>query len=210
MGVLTPAQFLDVAEDSGLIAPLGEWVLTQACRALRDWPDVAVAVNVSPTQLRDRCFPDRVVAILKETGLPPSRLQLEITETAILSADDTATESLKRLRGLGVKIALDDFGTGYSSLSHLRQLQVDKVKIDRSFVQHIGQLADTEVIVRAVTSLGRSLGLDVTAEGVETDEQRQFLCATGCNELQGYLLSRPLPEADAIAYLQHQAAPLVA
>ena len=210
LGMLNPAQFLQVAEDSGLIAPLGEWVLARACRVLREWTDLGVAVNVSPTQLRDADFADRVLAILAETRLPPERLQLEITETAILNVDDLGSGALEQLRSAGVKIALDDFGTGYSSLNHLRKLHVDKVKIDRSFVQHIGQLADTEVIVQAVTSLGRTLGLSVVAEGVETDEQRQFLCATGCNELQGYLLSRPMPETEAIVYLQRQAAPLVA
>jgi predicted signal transduction protein with EAL and GGDEF domain len=200
LGRLPPAQFLPIAEETGLIVPLGEWVLAKACRTVSKWPSISVAVNISPVQLRDADFADRVLAITRESNLDPKRLQLEITETAILHADSVVVGGLRRLRKAGVRIALDDFGTGYSSLTHLRNLEVDKVKIDRSFVQFLGQSADSNAIVQAVANIGRTLGLVVTAEGVETEDQRMFLSASGCTELQGFLFSRPLPE-DAISEL---------
>jgi diguanylate cyclase (GGDEF)-like protein/PAS domain S-box-containing protein len=194
LGMLAPAQFLPVAEETGLIVPLGYWVIAEACRTVAQWPDIPVAVNLSPVQLRNTDLSDRVLGIVRDCGLDPNRLQLEITESAILNADPTVIASLRKLRGAGVKIALDDFGTGYSSLTHLRNLDVDKVKIDRSFVQFLGQSVDSNVIVQAVANIGKTLGLVVTAEGVETKEQRIFLSATGCTELQGYLFSKPLSE----------------
>jgi len=194
LGMLSPAQFLPVAEETGLIVPLGYWVIAQACRTMSQWPDIPVAVNLSPVQLRNADLADRVLAIVRDCNLDPARLQLEITESAILNADPAVTTSLRKLRSAGVKIALDDFGTGYSSLTHLRNLDVDKVKIDKSFVQFLGQSVDSNVIVQAVANIGQTLGLVVTAEGVETEEQRQFLSGTGCTELQGYLFSKPLSE----------------
>lgn len=192
LGSLSPSQFLPIAEETGLIVPLGDWVLARACRTIRQWPGISIAVNASPVQLRDAKFADRVLRIVQECGVEPSRLQLEITESAIMNADAVSVGGLRKLRAAGVRIALDDFGTGYSSLTHLRNLEVDKVKIDRSFVQHLGQSADSAAIVQAVANIGQTLGLMVTAEGVETDEQRQFLQTTGCTELQGYLFSRPV------------------
>jgi len=206
LGMLSPAQFLPVAEETGLIVPLGYWVMATACRTVSRWPSIPVAVNLSPVQLRHADLADRVLAILRDCNLHPTRLQLEITETAILNADPAVTACLRKLRNAGVKIALDDFGTGYSSLTHLRNLDVDKVKIDRSFVQFLGQSVDSNVIVQAVANIGQTLGLVVTAEGVETEEQRQFLGATGCAELQGYLFSKPLSEEALGALLDDVAA----
>ena len=200
LGFLGPTQFVPIAEETGLIAPLGEWVLRQACMTVGRWPGVALAVNVSPVQLRDPGIAPRILRIVRECGFDPARLQIEITENALFNADGIVTCSLGELRAAGVRIALDDFGTGYSSLTHLRRLEVDKVKIDRSFVQYLGHSADSGAIVQAVANIGKTLGLMVTAEGVETEEQRRFLASTGCTELQGYLFSRPLPEA-AIAEL---------
>ncbi len=195
LGNLGPAQFIPIAEETGLIFQLGEWVLARACKAVGRWPGIALAVNLSPVQLRDPQLAPRLLRIAQESSFDPSRLQLEVTENALFNADGVVACSLRDLRAAGVRIALDDFGTGYSSLSHLRRLEVDKVKIDRSFVQYLGQSADSAAIVQAVANIGKTLGLMVTAEGVETDEQRRFLASTGCTELQGYLFSRPLPEA---------------
>ena len=194
LGFLGPSQFIPIAEETGLIAALGEWVLTKACMTLNRWPEVALAVNLSPVQLRDPELASRVLRIVRECGFDPARLQLEITENAFFNADGTVACSLRDLRAAGVRIALDDFGTGYSSLAHLRRLEVDKVKIDRSFVQHLGQSANSAAIVQAVANIGKTLGLMITAEGVETEEQREFLASTGCTELQGFLFSRPLSE----------------
>lgn len=201
LGMLLPSQFIAVAEDTGLIMQLGDLVLRRASRTISAWPEISVAVNLSPVQLRDTGLADRVLDILNDVGLNPARLQLEITESAFLNADAVVTSTIQRLRKSGIKIALDDFGTGYSSLSHLRQFEVDKVKIDRSFVQHLGQLNDSAAIVQAVTGIGKALGLSVTAEGVEKVEQRDFLRASGCHELQGYLVSRPLPESAIAEFL---------
>jgi diguanylate cyclase (GGDEF)-like protein/PAS domain S-box-containing protein len=194
LGFLGPGQFVPVAEETGLIAELGEWVLAKACRTLSRWPDIALAVNVSPVQLRDAQLAPHLLDIVRKAGFDPARLQLEITENALFNADGVVACSLRDLRAAGVQIALDDFGTGYSSLAHLRRLEVDKVKIDRSFVQYLGLSADSGAIVQAVANIGKTLGLIVTAEGVETAEQREFLAQTGCTELQGYLFSRPLSE----------------
>lgn len=204
LGFLGPTQFIPIAEETGLIARLGEWVLATACRTLSRWSDIALAVNVSPVQLRDPQLAQRVLKIVRESGFDPARLQLEITENALFNADGIVACSLRDLRAAGVRIALDDFGTGYSSLAHLRRLEVDKVKIDRSFVQYLGQSADSAAIVQAVANIGKTLGLMVTAEGVETEEQRQFLASTGCTELQGFLFSRPLPEEAITELLDRQ------
>ncbi|QWT21984.1 EAL domain-containing protein [Bacillus sp. NP157] len=194
LGVVSPVQFVAVAEETGLIGRLGDWVLRTACARMQGVDDLFIAVNVSAVQLRDDRFADTVLAILAETGLPPRRLELEITETAIVNADGAAVRLLKRLRKAGVRISLDDFGTGYSSLTLLKDLDVDKVKIDRSFVQMAPLAEDSAAIVRAVSNLGAALGLSVVAEGVETEAQRQFLREAGCDELQGYLFSAAVPE----------------
>jgi diguanylate cyclase (GGDEF)-like protein len=194
MGLIAPDQFIAVAEETGLICQLGEWVLRQACQATRRWSGVFIAVNLSPVQFRTTGFADRIMSIIREYGVDPHRLEFEVTESLLLDESEAASDTLKRLRAEGFRIALDDFGTGYSSLSYLRRFEVDKIKIDRSFVQHLGQGVDSTAIISAVLTLGHAMGLSVTAEGVETAEQRSFLTAAGCNSMQGYLFSRPLPE----------------
>ena len=194
LGVVSPVQFIAVAEETGLIGQLGEWVLRTACARVAKLDDLFIAVNVSAVQLRDDDFADMVKRVLLETRLSPKRLELEITETAIVNADSAAVQLLKDLRRIGVRISLDDFGTGYSSLTLLKDLAVDKVKIDRSFVQNAAQAGDSAAIVRAVSNLGAALGLCVVAEGVETEQQRAFLSDAGCDELQGFLFSPAVPE----------------
>ncbi|MDB5536990.1 MAG: diguanylate cyclase/phosphodiesterase [Devosia sp.] len=198
MGLLTPDKFISLAEDSGLIHRLGIFVLMKACTAAASWLNGALlSVNVSPTQLRIPGFAGEVVQILERSGLPPSRLELEVTETALMGGDEAIVKTaLAQLRERGVQIALDDFGTGYSSLSHLIQFGIDRLKIDRSFVRLLGTRADGAAIVSAIVALSQSLGLATTAEGVETPGQRDFLTAAGCTDLQGFLFSRPHPKPD--------------
>ncbi|MDB5614471.1 MAG: diguanylate phosphodiesterase [Devosia sp.] len=197
-GLLTPDKFISLAEDSGLILDLGSFVLRQACATAALWQNGGVvSVNVSPIQLRRPEFPDEVLHILDQTGLPPNRLELEVTETALMGGDEFLVQAtLARLRAHCVMIALDDFGTGYSSLSHLIIFGIDRIKIDRSFVALLGTRKDGAAIVSAVVALSHSLGLATTAEGVETNEQRDFLIAAGCSDLQGFLFSRPVIEPD--------------
>jgi diguanylate cyclase (GGDEF)-like protein len=191
-GLLLPSSFVPVAEECGLIEALGEWVLEQACYAAHEWPVGSVSVNVSPVQLRNPTFANHVFAILKRTRLDPTRLELEITETSFLESSDQCRFNLGRLRDIGVKMALDDFGTGYSSFQHLQYFDVDRIKIDHTFVTGINLATGGSSIIRAIVDLARANGLQTTAEGVETDDQRQFLVSVGCNSLQGYLFSRPL------------------
>ncbi|CAN5621081.1 EAL domain-containing protein [soil metagenome] len=191
-GVLSPAMFIPVAEATGLIEPLGEWVLEQACAAARDWPIQAVSVNVSAIQLRNEGFAERVLAILARTGLDPERLELEITETSFIESAANCQPNLAALRARGVQIALDDFGTGYSSFSHLREFDVDRIKIDQSFVNGIDMREGGSPIIQAIVDLAKASGMKVTAEGVETVEQSVFLTRAGCNSLQGFLLSCPV------------------
>ncbi|MGE7136525.1 putative bifunctional diguanylate cyclase/phosphodiesterase [Luteibacter sp. NPDC031894] len=194
LGAVPPVQFVAVAEETGLIGHLGEWILRRACARLAPLADLFVAVNVSAVQLRDDRFADTVLDVLASAGMPAHRLELEITETAIVNADASTVRLLRRLRRAGVRISLDDFGTGYSSLTLLKDLDVDKVKIDRSFVQMAPTADDSAAIVRAVSNLGAALGLCVVAEGVETEQQRVFLREAGCDELQGFLFSEAVPE----------------
>ncbi len=207
-GSVPPSDFIPLAEEIGLIGPIGEWVLHTACREATRWPAaVSVAVNLSPVQFRDAGLLATVRAALDASGLAPSRLDLEITEGALLDNTDDVLRVLRDLRAIGVRIAMDDFGTGYSSLSYLQKFPFDKIKIDRSFIRDMGDDPDSAAIVRAVTGLGQSLGMRTTAEGVETKEQVARLSAEGCGELQGYLFSRPLSAADAFAYLAERAGP---
>ena len=208
LGDVPPVQFIAVAEETGLIGFLGVWVLRTACARVAPMADIFVAVNVSAVQLRDDRFADGVLRVLAETGLAPRRLELEITETAIVNADGATVRQLKRLRNEGVRISLDDFGTGYSSLTLLKDLDVDKVKIDRSFVQMAPMADDSAAIVRAVSNLGAALGLCVVAEGVETEQQRAFLRDAGCDELQGYLFSAGVAEGDIAGIIGGYPAPL--
>jgi diguanylate cyclase (GGDEF)-like protein len=200
-GMISPAEFVPVAEDIGLIVQLGEWVLRRACLDGKAWPDITVAVNVSPLQFRRTEFVDVVERILAETGFDPTRLELEVTESTLLGNVDTAELAMFRLKALGVQLALDDFGTGYSSLLYLRRFPFDKLKIDRSFVLSIERAADAAAIVHAVVSLGRGLGMKVTAEGVETAEQHLFLRAAGVHTMQGFRFGRPGSAAEFSARL---------
>jgi EAL domain-containing protein (putative c-di-GMP-specific phosphodiesterase class I) len=197
---ISPADFIPVAEETGLILPIGEWVLRQACRQAAAWPEPhKIAVNLSPVQLGHVDLPRLVQQVLQETGLDATRLELEITETAMISDMERTTHVLRQLKALGVTIAMDDFGTGYSSLSTLRAFPFDKIKLDRSFMTELdGAEPQSQAIIRAVLTIGESLSIPVLAEGVETAEQLAFLRAQGCNEVQGYLLGRPQPEADAL------------
>jgi diguanylate cyclase (GGDEF)-like protein len=190
-GDVVPATFIPIAERSELIIPLGEWVLRQACTEAKAWEGLAVAVNVSPLQFRRQDFVEVVERILAETGFDPKRLELELTESTLLGNVDEAEKAMRRLKAHGVRFALDDFGTGYSSLLYLRRFPFDKIKIDRSFVRAIETAADAASIVHAIVSLGRGLGMKVTAEGVETAEQQLFLRAAGVHLLQGYRFGKP-------------------
>ncbi|MBU3078782.1 putative bifunctional diguanylate cyclase/phosphodiesterase [Sphingomonas quercus] len=195
-GFITPQLFVPIAEETGLILELGDWVLAEACRAAAHWPTLSIAVNLSPVQFRTLGFVERVRAIVAEAGVDPRQIELEITEGLLINDDQAVLNSLRELRSAGFRIALDDFGTGYSSLSYLRKFEVDKIKIDRSFVQNLGLTLDSSAIITAVVTLGHAMGLSVTAEGVETAEQGAMLSAIGCNELQGYLYSQALPEGE--------------
>jgi diguanylate cyclase (GGDEF)-like protein/PAS domain S-box-containing protein len=191
-GLIEPSLFIPLAEDSGLIIALGEWVLRAACREAASWATGAqVAVNLSPAQFRHGDLPSLVHEVLLETGLPPSRLELEITESVLIDDFSRAQAMLRRLKALGVKIAMDDFGTGYSSLSYLQSFPFDKIKIDRSFIFELENNANNAAIVRAVITLAKNLNLPVLAEGVETEEQRLILSCEGCDQMQGYLIGKP-------------------
>jgi diguanylate cyclase (GGDEF)-like protein len=197
-GPVSPAKFIPVAEDCGLILPIGHWVLREACKQARAWLDAglplgSVAVNISSMEFREDHFLENVFTTLSETGLDPRFLELELTESVLMKRVESAASVLKTLRTRGVQIAVDDFGTGYSSLSYLRKFPIDALKIDQSFVRQITSAPDDSTIVTAVISMGRSLKLRVVAEGVETQEELEFLRARLCDEAQGFHFSRPVP-----------------
>ena len=194
-----------------MIIPLGDWVLRQACLDAAGWSQgITVAVNLSPVQFKNPNLVSSVKAALQASGLPADRLELEITESVLLQNSETTLAVLHELRGFGVRISLDDFGTGYSSLSYLRSFPFDKIKIDRSFVSELATRDDSMAIVRAVTGLGKSLGIVTTAEGVETDAQFDLLRREGCTQAQGYLFSKPRPAAEVAAMLSRPRARFVA
>ena len=204
-GMIPPSDFIPVAEETGMIAQIGLFVLRRACADAALWPaDVKVAVNLSPMQFKSGNLLQAVRDALQDAGLPPARLELEITETLLLDKSELVTATLHALRALGVHISMDDFGTGYSSLSYLRSFPFDKIKIDRSFVHDIGANADSQAIVRAIVSLGSSLGIKITAEGVETESDLAYLKAEGCTEGQGYLFSKAQPQQAILALLAKQ------
>jgi EAL domain-containing protein (putative c-di-GMP-specific phosphodiesterase class I) len=192
-GYIPPGLFVPVAEDAGLMDQLGAFVLRRALEDAARWPGLYVAVNLSPVQVRDRRFVDLVREVLAETKTDPSRVVLEITEGVLIDDPLTAKARLEDLRRLGVQLALDDFGSGYSSLAYLQRLPFDKLKIDRGFVAALDQSANTGVIIQAIVTLGRALGMSVLIEGVETEEQRVLLRLAGCNEMQGFLFATPSP-----------------
>ena len=206
-GDVAPSEFVPVAEHSGLIIELGEWVLRRACMDGKAWPKLPVAVNVSPLQFRRSDFVDIVERTLNETGFEPGRLELEVTESTLIGNFENAELAMRRLKSLGVRLALDDFGTGYSSLLYLRRFPFDKLKIDRSFVRSIETGSDAAAIVHAIVSLGRGLGMKVTAEGVETADQHLFLRAAGVHSMQGYRFGKPMTRDDITARLAAGAAP---
>jgi diguanylate cyclase (GGDEF)-like protein len=199
-GMISPAEFIPIAEDIGLIVPLGEWVLREACGEATKWPDdVKVAVNLSAVQFRSRNLVQAVISALAHSGLSPLRLELEITESVFLAETEANLAILHQLRELGVRISMDDFGTGYSSLSYLRSFPFDKIKIDRSFVKDLADRPDCVAIVRAISGLGRSLKITTTAEGVETVDQLDWLRNEGCDEVQGFLFSAAKPAGEIAA-----------
>lgn len=200
-GRISPAEFVPLAEETGLIIPIGEWVLREACHQASRWPsDVSVAVNVSPKQFTASGIASTITSALSASGLPPRRLELEITESIFIADIDTTLATLHSLRNLGVRIALDDFGTGYSSLSYLRSFPFDKVKIDKSFVEDLGTSTNGHAVIRAITTLASALGMETLAEGVEDIAQFEVLEREGCQHIQGYLFSRPVA-GDAVAGL---------
>ena len=198
-GFVPPSDFIPLAEESGMIVEMGEWILREACREAASWPKpLQVAVNLSPAQFVHGDLVALVHSILLETGLSPGRLELEITEGVLIEDFDRGVALLRRLKALGVRVSMDDFGSGYSSLSYLQAFPFDKIKIDQSFVRELTERPDCMAIVRAVAGLGTSLGITTTAEGVETQEQFDRLCAEGCTEMQGYLFSPPRPASEAV------------
>jgi diguanylate cyclase (GGDEF)-like protein len=197
LGQVTPLEFVRVAEDSGLIGPLGECILRLACEQQAAWlkaglGDVGIAVNVSALQFREADFLDTVAGILRQTGLPAGRLEIELTESVVMDGAEASIEKLNALRALGLKLSIDDFGTGYSSLSYLRRFPLSRLKVDRSFIQDMLENKDSAAITTAIVMLSHSLGFEVVAEGVELEAQARFLRQLGCDQVQGFLFSRPL------------------
>jgi EAL domain-containing protein (putative c-di-GMP-specific phosphodiesterase class I) len=206
-GSVSPGQFIPVAEDCGLILPIGNWVLREACQQARTWLDAGlapgrIAVNISAIEFRNEGFLEGVFAILKDTGLDPASLELELTESVLMKRPDATSAVLQALRAKGVRVAVDDFGTGYSSLSYLQKFSIDALKIDQSFVRRITTAPAETTIVTAVISMARSLKLRVVAEGVESLRELEFLQAHHCDEAQGYYFGRPVPAAQFAKLLQ--------
>jgi EAL domain-containing protein (putative c-di-GMP-specific phosphodiesterase class I) len=207
LGRLSPATFIPLAEERGLIDALGFWVLRQACNFAAGSSVPWVAVNVSPLQFRNERFAEQVFRVLEETGLEPRRLEIEITEGLLLQNSPAVQATLNHLRAAGVRVALDDFGTGYSSISYLRTHGVDKLKIDQSFVAKLGKDSEIDNIVRCIIGLASAMRMKVTAEGVETEDQAQTLRAMGCDQLQGFLLARPMTPEHINAALEAMQVP---
>jgi EAL domain-containing protein (putative c-di-GMP-specific phosphodiesterase class I) len=208
-GMVRPADFLPLAEENGLIVPINEWVLREACGAAREWqcaglPPLRIAVNLSPVQFRNRDVAELVSRALTESGLPADRLELELTESIVVQNAEAAAKTLMQLKELGVCCSIDDFGTGYSSLSYLKNFPVDRLKIDQCFVRNLRTDPNDGAIVRAIINLGHSMKLKVIAEGVETAEQVAHLRDEGCDEVQGYYFGRPMPAEDFVALVRRE------
>jgi len=204
-GMIAPETFIPLAEEPGLIINIGELALRRACEEAVHWPaDISVAVNLSPLQFRSSGLLATIVGALASSGLDARRLELEITETALLSAEARNHEILRSLRSLGIRISIDDFGTGYSSMSYLQNFEVDKIKIDKRFVQGLDNDSGSAAIIEAIISLGGSIGVSTTAEGIETEAQLNSVVESGCDEVQGYLFSRPLKAEDARAFVRER------
>jgi EAL domain-containing protein (putative c-di-GMP-specific phosphodiesterase class I) len=209
-GMVPPPRFIGLAEESGLIVAIGEWVLRTACRQARLWVDagldpLTVSVNVSARQFEEKHLVERIAVALRDTGLAPCALELEVTESLLMRDMQQAVERMRELKAMGVSLSIDDFGTGYSSLSALKSFPISTLKIDKSFVRDLAHSLDDQAIALAVISLGHRLNLRVIAEGVETGEQREFLAANECDEMQGYLFSPPVPAERITEMLQAQA-----
>jgi len=205
-GIISPADFIPLAEDTALIVPIGEWVLRKACGEAARWPNhVSIAVNLSSVQFKRGNVTQAVMSALARSGLSAARLELEITESVLLLNSESTLNTLHQLRAMGVRISMDDFGTGYSSLSYLRSFPFDKIKIDRSFVHELSSNRDSVAIIRAIIGLGTSLGMITTGEGVETREELEFLKSEGCTEAQGFLFSQARPAEEVRALLAHHA-----
>jgi len=199
-GTIAPSMFIPLAEESGTILGMGEWILREACREAASWPmPLQIAVNLSPVQFMHGDVVSLVHSILLETGLSPGRLELEITEGVLIEDFDRGLALLRRLKGLGVRISMDDFGSGYSSLSYLQAFPFDKIKIDRAFVMNLGRNPQSASIVRAVIGLGHGLEMSIVAEGVETQEQLSFLAEEGCDAVQGFFIGKPAPIGEYFA-----------
>jgi EAL domain-containing protein (putative c-di-GMP-specific phosphodiesterase class I) len=209
---ISPADFIPLAEETGLILPIGQWVLERACKQISEWSDnpltsnLLLAVNVSPFQFRQDGFVDLVRKAITEQGANPERLKLELTETLVLDDIEATIEKMLILKEAGVRFSMDDFGTGYSSLAYLTRLPLDELKIDKSFVSSLPGNRNDEIITQSIITMGQSLGLGVVAEGVETEAQRRFLEGNGCYAYQGYFYSRPVPLGEFMAYLGKSAA----
>jgi EAL domain-containing protein (putative c-di-GMP-specific phosphodiesterase class I) len=203
--LVPPSVFIPVAEKTGLICEIGEWVLRRTCQDAADWPSLALAVNVSPVQFQQPDLADRFSRIIAQTGFDGRRLELEVTENALLTAEQSVLQAMERLNAGGVTFALDDFGIGYSSLNYLRRFPFGKLKIDRSFVANLNSTVDA-TIVHAIASIGRSLGLRLVAEGVEEVEQHRFLASAGVHFMQGYLFGRPMTKEEISQRLLQEAA----
>jgi diguanylate cyclase (GGDEF)-like protein len=205
-GPLLPSKFIAVAEETGLILPIGTWVLREACMQAKSWKDAGLsagtmAVNVSAVQLRDEGFLADLLSVLRDTGMDPHSLELEITESVLMNNIEDSVSILKAVRDIGMSVAVDDFGTGYSSLSYLRRFPLDSLKIDRSFLHKIHVAPDDSIIISAIIAMGRNIGLRVIAEGVETAEELAFLKANDCDEAQGYFFNRPAPAEEFVKLL---------
>lgn len=196
MGEIPPSQFIPIAESSGMMRPLTEWIVHKACHDAVRWGDLKIAVNLAPSLFQQTALTRIIYSALEESGLPPERLELEITEDNLIGDTERTLTILRELKEMGVQIAMDDFGTGFSSLGYLRQFPFDKIKIDQSFINDIGNKADADAIVRAIISMGHALKMNVIAEGVETLEQANILMAEGCEQVQGFLYGRPMPRRD--------------